>query len=459
MKGYFVTSRCSVTKLAKLTMTMLFCIETDVASAATAAADRPLTTVFSFGRNIGSQTGHGTNGNTLVATPIDLSNLEGRTIKQIEAGGEATAYAGHSLLLTNDGAVFSFGSNAYGQTGRGTMTGDTLLPMAIHNANLAGKQIVQIAAGARHSLLLAADGSVFSFGQNATAATGFGTTEGNTSIATSISTVNLAGVKIAQIATDDWHSLLLANDGTVYAFGWNFNGQTGVGYSGDDVLVATPIVVANLAGKKMKQIAAGEAHSLLLAEDGSVFAFGANENGKTGLGASIGNTLLATPIDAQNLAGLRITQIAASDDHSLLLAEDGTVFSCGLNFFGQTGLGTSVGDTLIPTRIDDSNFAGRRIVQVSAGETHSLLLADDGTVFSFGYNGYGLTGLGIEDGNTLIAAAIETTHLQGLRVIGISAGGGHSLLLAVPIPEPSGATFVVTTAGLLMVLRRRPKHF
>jgi alpha-tubulin suppressor-like RCC1 family protein len=163
-----------------------------------------------------------------------------------------------------------------------------------------------------------------------------------------------------------------------------------------------------------------------------VFSFGSNANGRTGRNTTSGFTGIATAINTSNLGGRLITQVAAGNSHSLLLAEDGTVFSFGQNEFGETGLGTDAGNTLIATPIDTSNLGGRTITQVAAGSALSLLLADDGTVFSFGTNANGRTGLNTDTGLTLVATPIDATNLAGMVVTQISAGGAFSLLLAEP---------------------------
>jgi alpha-tubulin suppressor-like RCC1 family protein len=404
------------------------------------------TGVLTFGSNSGGRTGLGTtDGNTLVATPIGSIILGGRTITLLDAGGF------HSLMLVDDGTVFSFGQNSEGVTGQGTSSGNTLLATPIIGTNLGGTTIVQVAAsGGYHSLLLADDGTVFSFGRNLFGATGRGTQVGNTLIATPVSTTNLGGRTIKQVAAGGSHSLLLADDGTVYSFGLNDSYQTGLGTQIGSTLVASPIDTTFMAGKKIKQVSAGSNHSLLLAEDGTVFSFGTNRYGRTGQGTSSLSTITAAPIDSTNLVGKTITQIAAGGLHSLLLADDGSVFSFGLNRAG-TGLGTDIGQTLVATPIDSTNLSGKIITQIAAGYEHSILLADDGTAFSFGWNGNGQTGLGTDSGHTLIATEIDT---RGLRVTGISAGVSHSLLLTVP--ESSPLTLgCVALLGFSAVVRRR----
>ena len=395
----------------------------------------------SFGANFPGITGLGTaDGSTLIATPIDTTNLAGKTIKQVAAGED------HSLLLAADGTVFAFGSNALGETGLGITSGNTLVATPINTTNLTGKRITQVAAGVEYSLLLADDGTVFSFGFNGAGRTGLGTAVGNTSVATPIDMSNLAGKWITQVAAGRDHSLLLAGDGTVFAFGSNRRGQTGLGVADGETLIATEVELADLGDRKITQVAAGWDHSVLLADDGTVFSSGYNAVGRTGQGLSTGNTLVATQIDMTFLAGQTIVQVAAGSEHSLLLSDDATVFSFGSNSYGQTGRGTTVGATLVATPISPSNYDGKMITDVSAGEFHSLLLANDGTVFSFGDNSHGKTGLGTGGGSTLVATPINTTNLEGLRATSISAGRFHSLLVAVP--EPAGATLLVV-GGLL----------
>lgn len=407
--------------------------------------------VLSCGSNLDGRTGLGVDGGeTLVATPIDTANLMGKTITQVAAGLD------HNLLLADDGTVFSFGDNSHGQTGLGIYyPWSTLVATPIDTTNLAGKTITQVAAGYSHSLLLTDDGTVFSFGSNTSGQTGLGTGIGETAVATPIDTTNLGGKTITQVAAGGGYSLLLADDGTVFSFGDNAWGQTGLGVDSGESLVATPIDTTNLAGKTIAQVAAGGDHSLLLADDGTVVSFGSNWKGQVGLGTytSLYSVSIATPIDTTNLSGKSIAQVAAGNSASLLLADDGTVFSFGNNSAAQTGLGTEVGVTLLATPIDTTNLAGKTITEVAASG-HGLLLADDGTVFSFGVNSHGQTGLGTDVGVALVATPLDTANLAGLRVTGVSAGQWHGLLLTVPVPEPGSATLVLLAGLSLLVCRR-----
>jgi len=80
---------------------------------------------------------------------------------------------------------------------------------------------------------------------------------------------NLCGEQVLQVAGGGYHSLLLLEDGSVLAFGWNDGGQARV---------------PDLCGRQVLQVAAGGRHSLLLLEDGPVLAFGRNDDGQAGAG-------------------------------------------------------------------------------------------------------------------------------------------------------------------------------
>lgn len=383
---------------------------------------------FVYGSHDSGRTALGlTFGSTPTPTRIDLTNLAGERIVQA-ATGDATV-RGHSLLLTADGEVYSFGSNYGGATGLGTGIGDTLVPTQIDTTNLADRSVIQVAAGgsatSAYSLLLTDDGKVYSFGSNNSGRTGQGLGVSQTFTAKAIDTTNLEGKSFTQISAGDRHSLILAEDGSVYSFGRSVNGQTGLNVGFGNTHVATPIDIRNLGTRKIVDISAGlGGNSLILADDGTVFSFGFNGNGRTGLGIDIGNTLIATPIDSTNIGSTKITQVSAGVEHGLLLGVNGTVFSFGWNGRGQTGLGTTVGDTLIPTPIDATNYAGKNVTKIAAGGYHSLLLTDDGTMFSFGADSSEFT---------LIATEIDHTNLAG-RVVDIYPGHYHSFLIVVPEP-------------------------
>jgi len=176
-------------------------------------------------------------------------------------------------------------------------------------------------------------------------------------------------LKIQQIAAGSEHSLLLLNDGSVWATGDNYNSQLGDGTTADKNSW-TQIKEAEYG---VTQVAAGSTHSLLLKADGSVWATGNNDYGQLGDGTTV-NTNSWTQVMASEA-----TQVAGCN-HSLLLKTDGSVWATGRNAFGQLGDGTKKSKKKW-TQITE---AGTDVIQVAAGFSHSLLLKTDGSVWATG---------------------------------------------------------------------------
>lgn len=150
-----------------------------------------------------------------------------------------------------------------------------------------------------------------------------------------------------------------------------------------------------------------------------------------------------SPPSSGNLSR-KVISIAAGEAHTLALTGDGSVYSWGRGTFGRLGTGSEA-DELIPVRIEfDSNNRGERfkLVGISAGAYHSQALADDGSVWSWGYNTYGQ--LGIAGENSLVPRLVEgflelsspgssgdseTKTKPSLKISSVKAGGMMSLAI------------------------------
>jgi len=311
----------------------------------------------------------------------------------------------HSLILLDDGTVMAFGHNSSGQLGDGSTT-NRLTPVRV---NLGGNKAQAIAAGGLHSLVRLDDGTVMAFGYNSNGQLG----DGSTTTRLTPVRVNLGSNKAQAIAAGALHSLVLLDDGTVMAFGYNFSGQLGDGSTTNRL---TPVRV-NLGGNKAQAIAAGAHHSLVLLDDGTVMAFGYNANGQLGDGST---TNRLTPVRV-NHGGNKAQAIAAGGLHSLILLDDGTVMAFGCNSNGELGDGSTT-DRLTPIRV---NLGGNKAQRIAAGDHHSLILLDDGTVMAFGNNANGELG----DGSTTNRLTPVRVNLGDNKAQAIAAGCYHSLIL------------------------------
>src|SRR5205823_3209453 len=146
------------------------------------------------------------------------------------------------------------------------------------------------------------------------------------------------------------------------------------------------------------QVEAGQRHSLTLQSNGSVWAFGADDQGQLGQG-SVDNqahpnpALVPIPVAGVTPGSIGI---AAGDNHNLALRADGTVWAWGNNSFGQLGDGTITPSRLAPVQTQGITNA----IAISAGQNYSLAVRADGTLVSWGYNGDGQLGTGsLDDSN------------------------------------------------------------
>lgn len=172
---------------------------------------------------------------------------------------------------------------------------------------------------------------------------------------------------VAAIAAGESHSLVLLDAGTVLARGLNTSGQV--------------TVPAGLIG--VTEIAAGASHNLVRKSDGTLVSWGDNSYGQTTIPAGITTA----------------TQVAAGEKHSLALLANGSVRAWGDNSFGQTTLPASL--------------TGATVTAIAAGSDHSLALKSDGTVIAWGRDDAG-----------------QVTLPEGLSgVTAIAAGAYHSLAL------------------------------
>ncbi|MBZ5734914.1 hypothetical protein K8Z61_10440 [Nocardioides sp. TRM66260-LWL] len=388
-------------------------------------------TLHAWGNNSGGQLGDGTTTDRSVPVQVTTNgtSLAGKTVAAIATG------VNHSLALASDGTLHAWGLNTYGQLGDGTTTQrTTAVAVTVAGTSLAGKTITAITAGTSHSLALAADGTAHAWGDNSRGQLGTGTNTQRTSAgAVTVAGSSLATKTITAIAAGDTHTLALASDGTVHGWGNNSNGQLGVNTAAQtSTAVATTVTGTSLATKTITTIAAGFTHSLALATDGTLHAWGANGGGQLGDGTTnIRAAAVAVAITGTSLAGKNIVSIAGGYAHSLALASDGTVHAWGSNSASQLGDGTTTQrSSAVAVLVAGTSLAGKRITAIAAGFAHGLALASDGAAHAWGANAAGRLGDGtLTNRATAVAVLTTGSSLAGKTVIALATGSSHSLAL------------------------------
>lgn len=198
-------------------------------------------------------------------------------------------------------------------------------------------------------------------------------------------------------------------------------GDNGAGQLGDGSTaerdVPGPVSLPDDAA--LTQLDAGVSHTLGLTLDGRVLAWGDNGAGQLGDGSTDPST---TPVEVALPEDVTVTQVAAGSDHGLALTSDGRVLAWGSNAVGQLGDGTTTTDRTTPVEVQLPE--GVTVIRLSAGEGHSLALTDDGRVLAWGGNVDGQLG----DGTQLTRSTpVEVELPAGAEITGISAGRNHSL--------------------------------
>lgn len=264
--------------------------------------------------------GNGTTAtDSLVAVKASLSLQPGVTVKQIAAG------YGYVLALTSSGNVYSWGYNASGQLGNDTTTNsDTPVEVLSSNGTpLSG--ITEIAAGT-FSMALDQNGNVWTWGANTYGELGNGSTGGEVTEATQLSTIS--GVR--SIAAGNNTAMCISTGGTVEDWGQNNDGQLGDGTTTNSDVPVAPSGVPS----QVLQVSSGGGTSYALESDGALYAWGANQNGQFGNGTTTGSS---TPVIAQ----LGASEVAAGDGPALRVMESGAVDGWGDNTYGELGLGNA----------------------------------------------------------------------------------------------------------------------
>ena len=200
----------------------------------------------------------------------------------------------------------------------------------------------------------------------------------------------------------------------VRAWGYGASGELGNGVDELTVSQSVPRQVAGLTG--VTAIAAGQYHTLALKKDGTVWAWGENANGVLGNGTYTNSNV---PVQVNTLTG--VTAISGGWLFSLALKDDGTVWAWGLNDFGELGDGTYTGSN-VPVQV--TGLTG--VIAISAGYNHALALKSDGTVWAWGDNSASALGA-----TSQIQSAGIPLQVNGLgEVVAIAAGNSFSLALA-----------------------------
>uniref|UniRef100_A0A8B9SYT5 Inhibitor of Bruton tyrosine kinase n=1 Tax=Anas platyrhynchos TaxID=8839 RepID=A0A8B9SYT5_ANAPL len=175
----------------------------------------------------------------------------------------------------------------------------------------------------------------------------------------------------------------------------------------------------------IKQVVLCKFHSVFLSHKGQIYTCGHGQGGRLGHGDE--QTCLV-PRLVEGLVGHQCSQIAAAKDHTVVLTEDGCVYTFGLNTFHQLGILPPPANCNVPRQVQAKNLKGRMVIGVAAGRFHTVLWTKE-AVYTMGLNGGQLGYLLDPNGEKCVTAPrqVSALHHKDTSVSLVSASDGATV--------------------------------
>jgi alpha-tubulin suppressor-like RCC1 family protein len=351
--------------------------------------------VWSWGRNNDGQLGDGSYSDRPVPAKITLVS---GVWKRIFAGD------GNSAMLDANGSLYVFGSNNYAKLGDGTYEHRNI-PVRL-DANVSGW--AAIAIGNIFSVALDSNGVLWSWGDNARGE--LGNAQTTTRL---LPAEQMQHALWRQVATSSRFSAAIRDDGTLWLWGENNNGQLGDGTRTYRVEPVQEITHAS----DWKMVALGQSYTVALKNDGTIWGWGYNGHGELGDGTT---ALRVSPVQESSFS-TDWTAVSTGFYHTVALKNDGTIWGWGYNGHGELGDGTTTSRRM-PVQ---ENSGATDWVALDAGGYHTAALKNNGTLWSWGYNGNGELG----DGTTTSRTSPVQENSVATDWSAVSAGFYHTVAL------------------------------
>ncbi|XP_053395077.1 regulator of chromosome condensation-like isoform X2 [Mercenaria mercenaria] len=324
--------------------------------------------VYTFGCNDEGTLGRDTSEEGSETLPGKVDGLP--KIVQVSAGDS------HTAALSEDGRVFAWGNfrDASGSMGF-TTNGIQNTPMTM----IEGETIVKITSGGDHLVCLSDVGEIFTCGcaeqgQLGRVAECFSQRGGRKGLASILTPEPVRFRKKKSVFSDIWAGQYITfakekNTGEIY--GWGLNNYFQLGFS-DMTNRFVPEKIKSFDKKNWVCIQGGQHHTVAQDNEGNVYTLGRADYGRLGLGEDSGEKKEPSLVKLEK----KCTSISAGQSVSFALLEDGSVACWGMGTSNQLGNGEDE-DSWVPSKMGGKQLNERKVIQVSAGGQHTVLLAVD----------------------------------------------------------------------------------
>ncbi|CAB3407982.1 unnamed protein product [Caenorhabditis bovis] len=294
------------------------------------------------------------------------SDATGTLVKSVACGEN------HTLFLTENGKMWSVGGNQDGQLGRGNHNEGSFSIFPVSCSS--GVSYIQIAAGRAHSLALAEDGRVFAWGSNEHGQLALPSNTQRQEVPKRIQVLS----EVVQIACGSDSCVALTEGGHVYVWGEQADGRC----------LHEPTEIEELYGIPIVRILSGSRHCLAISASGAVFGWGQNDHGQLGHDDLTPQKKIR---QINQMDGMKVVEGACGDRHSVLLTNCGRVFTFGSDSLGQCGFDKKIEKRTSPTAVTE--LIGSTVTRIAAGRCHTITVIG-GYVYAFGLNSSGQLGNG-----------------------------------------------------------------
>lgn len=353
--------------------------------------------VYTWGRNGSGELGHGDKSGVPQLHPKQVIFFKSKCVKEVVCGGE------HTLARTESGSVYGWGNGRIGQLGLGDRTLHWL-PVPIKT--LRKMHVTQLAAGYAHTIVVLKSGEVMVFGGGEVGQLGTGMRKDLL-----VPTKLQAMPSIVQAACGYCHTALLTEAGEVYTCGSAMSGQLGHADNLQNDRLA-PKMVEGLNGKRIRFIACGSFHTIAITDLDNVYTWGGVQ-GTDSDGAMRQERKAAilkrvTPSIVKGLMGKRISLVSCGHAHSVATTMDGEVYVWsstgslqpplllrGSGLSTAAASGTTEAPLLVSAIPDGQDAKSKPVVKhAAAGEEFTLVVTENGLLYSWGSGAFGQLGLG-----------------------------------------------------------------
>ena len=360
-----------------------------------------------------------TNKNAIVLTAdntvkyVEIGDLKKKELSKVEikssdtekiVSKKGTRKSFENCFVDNDGKVYTWGKNDYGQLGNGTTTNSSM-PICIsdtENSVLKGKNIKNISTNRYTVCAIDDNGKVYTWGDNERGQLGNGT-KNDSSVPICISDTEnsvLKGKNIKNISANGYTVCAIDDNGKVYTWGRNNYGQLGNGTTTNSSM---PICISDtensvLKGKNIKNISANGYTVCAIDDNGKVYTWGKNNYGQLGNGTTTNSSMPICISDVQNnaLNNATITKIITRSVDIYAIDDNGKLYAWGGNNYGQLGNGTTTSSNVpicmndvTGSKLKDREIAGVYFLENQYENPTIALLDSNKRLYLFGTNNQG----------------------------------------------------------------------